>query len=310
MTEKLFYEDVYLKEFDAKVVSCVKADNGFDVVLDKTAFFPTGGGQPCDLGGIDGKNVIDVSEKDGIIHHITDGELAVGCTVHGKIDWDRRFMLMQNHSGEHLLSGIVHYRHGLNNVGYHMGTDFITVDFDGILTDEQIESAEAAVNEIIAKNIEILIKYPSEEELKMLEYRSKKELTGQIRIVETPGIDVCACCGTHVVKTGEIELMKVVSHMKYKSGVRLFILSGKRAFEDYKRKNNDIYKLSAMLSRKPEEVTDGVSQVICELDSLKFAFDGLKRKYFTEITKNLPEKSGILCLCEDGCVGDDLLHLA
>lgn len=310
MTKKIFNSDPYLKKFEATVTACTENKGKFDLTLDQTAFFPTGGGQPHDDGDIDGAVVFDVYEKDGEIYHTVDRPIEVGKKVVCEIDFEKRFMLMQNHSGEHILSGIVHRKHGYNNVGFHMGSDFITVDFDGPLTAEQIAEAEAETNAIIAQNLDILTYFPSAEELEKLNYRSKKELTGEVRMVEVPGADLCACCGTHVKKTGEIGLVKIVEFMKYKGGVRLSILCGNRALEDYNKKNADIYRISALLSKKPCEVADGVERLLAEITEKKYAYDQLWRKYVEEKTENLVPTENIIFLTEEGRDNNDLRTLA
>lgn len=310
MTKKIFNSDPYLKKFEATVTACEENKGKFDLTLDQTAFFPTGGGQPHDDGEIDGAVVFDVYEKDGEIYHTVDRPIEVGKKVVCEIDFEKRFMLMQNHSGEHILSGIVHRKHGYNNVGFHMGSDFITVDFDGPLTAEQIAEAEAETNAMIAQNLDILTYFPSAEELEKLNYRSKKELTGKVRMVEVPGADLCACCGTHVKKTGEIGLVKIVEFMKYKGGVRLSILCGNRALEDYNRKNADIYRISALLSKKPCEVADGVERLLAEITEKKYAYDQLWRKYVEEKTENLVPTENIIFLTEEGRDNNDLRTLA
>lgn len=310
MTKKIFNSDPYLKKFEATVTACAENKGKFDLTLDQTAFFPTGGGQPHDDGEIDGAVVFDVYEKDGEIYHTVDRPIEVGKKVVCEIDFEKRFMLMQNHSGEHILSGIVHRKHGYNNVGFHMGSDFITVDFDGPLTAEQIAEAEAETNAMIAQNLDILTYFPSAEELEKLNYRSKKELTGEVRMVEVPGADLCACCGTHVKKTGEIGLVKIVEFMKYKGGVRLSILCGSRALEDYNKKNADIYRISALLSKKPCEVADGVERLLAEITEKKYAYDQLWRKYVDEKTENLVPTENIIFLTEEGRDNNDLRTLA
>ena len=310
MTKKIFNSDPYLKKFEATVTACEENKGKFDLTLDQTAFFPTGGGQPHDDGTIGDATVCDVYEKDGEIFHTVDRPIEVGTKVVCEIDFEKRFMLMQNHSGEHILSGIVHRRFGYNNVGFHMGSDFITVDFDGPLTAEQIADVEAETNAMIAQNLDILTFFPSPEELEKLEYRSKKELTGDVRIVEVPGADMCACCGTHVKKTGEIGLVKVVEHMKYKGGVRLSILSGKRALEDYNRKNADIYRISALLSKKPCEVANGVERLLEELVERKYECELLWRKYVEEKTENTTQTENIIFVKEEGRDNNDLRTLA
>ena len=183
-TKKLYYEDVYKKEFTAKVLECRESKKGYEIILNQTAFYPEGGGQPSDTGILGGINVKEVHEKDGELIHYTDGPLEVGMDVIGKINWGRRFDLMQQHSGEHIVSGLVHEAFGYDNVGFHMGSDVITIDFNGMLDEEQMAEIEAKVNQIIWENQEVEIFYPTEEELKNLDYRSKKELSGWVRMPE------------------------------------------------------------------------------------------------------------------------------
>ena len=232
-TEKLFYEDSHLKEFTAKVISCKPYKEQYKVVLDRTAFFPEGGGQYADTGMLDDVRVLDVHEKEGIIYHTTEKALEAGKTVTGKINWEERFEKMQQHTGEHIVSGLVHERFGYNNVGFHLGSDYCTMDFDGTLTKEQLREIELAANQAVWKNIDIVVTYPSKEELANMDYRSKIEIEGQVRIVTVPGYDVCACCAPHVKKTGEIGMLKLVNMVNYKGGERITMLCGVRALKDY-----------------------------------------------------------------------------
>lgn len=203
-TEKLYYQDAHQAAFEARVVSCQPGKHGYDVVLDRTCFYPEGGGQPGDTGVLSGIRVTDTHERGGEIVHFCEQPLAVGQIVEGQIDYGRRFEFMQLHSGEHILSGVVHRRFGYENVGFHMGADFVTIDFSGMLTQEDLSAVEAEANEWVWKNVPIEITYPDAEALKAIPYRSKKELTGQVRIVTIPGADICACCGTHVSSTGKL----------------------------------------------------------------------------------------------------------
>ena len=207
-TRKLYYEDVYKKEFTAKVLECRECEKGFEIILDQSAFYPEGGGQPCDLGTLNGIAVLDVQEKDREIVHYTKEAVEAGSEVIGKIDWDRRFDLMQQHSGEHIVS-----------VGFHMSSDVLTVDLSGVLTEAQLAEIEAETNQKIWENSEVEITYPSKEELEKLSYRSKKELTGQVRLVRFPGSDLCACCGTHVTHTGEIGAVKILTVENFHEGI-------------------------------------------------------------------------------------------
>lgn len=260
-TRRLYYENVYIKEFDAEVLKCREGKNGYEIILDESAFYPEGGGQPCDTGSLGDAEVKDVQEKDGELIHYTDKALEEGTKVHGKINWERRFDLMQQHSGEHMVSGLVHEKYGYNNVGFHMGSDVITIDFSGVLDEEQLQEIEDKVNEKIWENTPVQITYPSGEELENIPYRSKKELTGQVRIVEFPGTDICACCGTHVTHTGEIGAVKFLSVVKFCQGVRVEMISGKRVIDYFSKIAKENSKVSVLLSAKPQETSKAVERL-------------------------------------------------
>lgn len=260
-TRRLYYENVYIKEFDAEVLQCREGKNGYEIILDESAFYPEGGGQPCDTGSLGDAEVKDVQEKDGELIHYTDKALEEGAKVHGKINWERRFDLMQQHSGEHMVSGLVHEKYGYNNVGFHMGSDVITIDFSGVLDEEQLQEIEDRVNEKIWENAPVQITYPSGEELENIPYRSKKELTGQVRIVEFPGTDICACCGTHVTHTGEIGAVKFLSVVKFRQGVRVEMISGKRVIDYFSKIAKENSKVSVLLSAKPQETSKAVERL-------------------------------------------------
>lgn len=260
-TRRLYYENVYIKEFDAKVLKCREGENGYEIILDESAFYPEGGGQPCDVGSLGEAEVKDVQEKDGELIHYVDKALKEGSQVHGKINWERRFDLMQQHSGEHMVSGLVHEKYGYNNVGFHMGSDVITIDFSGVLNEEQLQEIEDRVNQKIWENAPVQITYPSESELENIPYRSKKELTGQVRIVEFPGTDICACCGTHVAYTGEIGAVKFLSVVKFRQGVRVEMISGKRVIDYFSKIAKENSKVSVLLSAKPQETSKAVERL-------------------------------------------------
>jgi alanyl-tRNA synthetase len=228
-TRKLFYEDSHLVEFTAAVTACEAVETGWAIQLDATAFYPTGGGQACDKGMLGDANVLDVQEKDGNILHFCDKKLEVGQIVTGRIDWARRFYLMQQHSGEHIVSGIVCSRYGYHNLGLHVGSEMMEIDFDGPIPADALPEIEALANRAVWANSPIRCWYPSEEELPAVPYRSKKRLDWPVRIVEIPGTDSCACCGVHVKNTGEIGLIKIVSCVKFHSGVRIELTCGARA---------------------------------------------------------------------------------
>ena len=251
---ELFYKDAYVREFDAKVIECREYKKGYDVVLEDTAFYPEGGGQPFDLGTLDGIEVFDVQrDAQDVIHHYAKEALEVGKLVHGVIDWNRRFDFMQNHSGEHIVSGLIHKHFGYENVGFHMG-EVIQIDISGPLDWNQLMMIEQEANEIIYQNIPVQITFPSNEKLDSIPYRLKKELQGKVRIVTIENADICACCETHVKNTGEIGLIKILSFMKHKNGIRFDLVCGKRALA-YMRKEHDACKeVSCLLSAKPLEI--------------------------------------------------------
>lgn len=280
-TERLFDKDPYITEFTATVLCWKQGDGAFFAALDRTAFFPEGGGQFRDLGTLYNATVLDVQEdKDGVIWHKISKPVETGITVTGKIDWHRRFDFMQQHSGEHIFSGLAHSHFGANNVGFHLGLDVTTVDLDVPLDEEKVNLLEAETNEAIYKNLPIEITYPSEAELAAIPYRSKKELSGRVRIVTIPGYDICACCGTHTARTGEIGIVKITSFQNYKGGTRLFMLCGQRALLDYRRKNSDVLKVTTSLSIKPEELCSGVKRLSEEITEHKIYESSLRKELF------------------------------
>ncbi len=305
-TKRLFDENAYMTEFSAKVISCTETEKGFDAVLDATAFFPEGGGQFPDKGSLSGIEVLDVQEdKEGIIHHFLEKAVPEGETVFGKIDWLRRFDFMQQHSGEHIFSGLAHKHFGATNVGFHLGLEETTLDLDIPLSEEQVNMLELSANEAVQKNLPIEISYPSPEELEVLPYRSKKKLSGKVRIVTVPGYDICACCGTHVEKTGEIGIIKITSFQNYKGGTRLFMLCGKRAFLDYQRKNANVLKVTNNLSVKPEEICTAVSRLENEITEHKIYESSLKKELFALKAEKLGTGKKV-CVFEKDLTPDEL----
>ena len=273
MTEQLYYQDSYIKDFEAVVLSCIPNGNHFEAVLDRTAFFPEGGGQCADTGVLHIENreiqVFDVQERNGEIIHFIDKEILPGQTVIGELDFQERFSKMQQHTGEHIISGIVHRRFGYENVGFHLGKEEVTMDYDGPLTPEELRSIEYEANQVVAENREIRAYFPGTEELEKIPYRSKKELQGKIRIVEIQDCDICACCAPHVKTTGNVGLIKITNAIRYKGGMRLWITCGMRALEDYNQKEASVIQISNMLSAKQQEVTDAVKRLTEEIQQLK-----------------------------------------
>lgn len=273
-TIRLFDEDPYITEFDGTVVTCEPCDKGYDVVLDQTQFFPEQGGQSYDCGTLGGLEIKDVQIKSNVIHHYVESPLSG--KVHGVIDFEKRYDRMQNHSGEHCFSGIAHTLYGVTNVGFRLADDIMTVDFDKMLSDEEITLIENKVNKAITDNLPIICSYP--ENVEEIEYRSKKELDGAIRIVEIPGVDICACCAPHVHSTGEVGIFKILRYEKHKSGIRFYIACGKRALLDYQLKQNEIAKISAMVSLPPYEVSNGVQKLLDDMNELRATISKMKKQ--------------------------------
>ena len=279
-TVKLYYENAFTQDFTAVVESCGAVKGGFAVVLDRTAFYPEGGGQPADHGTLGEARVLDVHEKDGVVTHLCDRELPVGAAVSGRIDWARRFDHMQQHSGEHIVSGMLCSTFHCDNVGFHMGADVVTIDYNAPITWEQALEVERRANAYIWADHPIRIWYPSAEELAALPYRSKKELTGAVRITEFPGADRCACCGTHVASSGQVGLLKLLSCQKFRDGVRLELLCGQRALDHLSACWEQSRQIGQALSVKPEASFAAVERMQSELLAARERAAGLEAQVF------------------------------
>lgn len=299
MTEKLFYQDSHRSTFTAIVQEVRPSGNGYEIILDRTAFFPEGGGQSSDTGSLGGVSVSDVQEIDGKIIHYTDGPLVEGTEVEGCIDWTERFSKMQQHTGEHIVSGLIHKIYGYHNVGFHLGTDSVTLDFNGVVPKEKLHEIEQLANEAVAKNLPVQVLYPTDEELSKISYRSKIEIEGQVRIVVIDGYDVCACCAPHVKQTGEIGLIKLVGMQNYKGGVRISMLCGFRALEDYYQKEKNNREIAVMLSAKEYETAVEVERLQEELAMKKAKIAELERKFLEQKVETLDISSEIVCLFEE-----------
>ncbi|MDA3733094.1 alanyl-tRNA editing protein [Niameybacter massiliensis] len=280
MTHLIYYKKPYEMAFKAKVIKCIESEAGYCVLLDQTAFFPGGGGQPADQGILNGLPVVKLLEEEEHIYHIVGEPLEVGQEVEGIVDAKRRRDFMQQHSGEHIVSGLIHKLYGYNNVGFSLGEEKMTADFDGVLTKEQVEEVERLANEAVYQNIPIQGKGYTQQEIETIPYRSKKRLEGIIRLVDIEGYDCCACCGVHVETTGEIGVIKIITADKHRSGTRLTLLCGGRALKDYQLKNNQVYALMDKLSVKSEEVVEGVCRLVEEKEDLKQQVAKLKRQVF------------------------------
>ena len=307
-TEKLYYQDSFLHSFSAKVLSCEPQGKSWSVVLDRTAFYPEGGGQPADHGVLGPARVLDVHEKNDVIFHTTDRPVEIG-PVSGEIDWARRFDHMQQHSGEHICSGLICARYGCDNVGFHMGSDVITIDLSVELTQEQVRELEEAANRYIWEDHPIQIAFPSPQELEVLTYRSKKALTGRVRIVSFPGADCCACCGTHVSSSGQVGLVKLLSCQKFRSGVRIELVCGKRALDHLSRVWEQNHQISNLLSAKAGETAGAVARLLEENQTLKGRLAALEDTRFAALAEQYRD-AGDLLLFEEGLFPDSLRRLA
>jgi len=268
--EAIYDKDPYVKTFEATVLSCEKTKKGYEVELSDTAFYPEGGGQPYDQGTINGLFVEEVHKRDGRILHLLHEPVETGITVTGQIDWERRFDFMQQHSGEHMVSGIIHGMFGYENVGFHMGK-VIQIDFDGPLTWDDVEIIERKANKAITDNIRVEYLYPDADALEQMPYRSKKELSGKVRVVRIQDIDLCACCGTHVAYTGEIGMIKILSCIKHKEGVRLEMIAGQKAFLYMQEIFTQNHAISVALSAKMNETfaaVNGLQKALVEKDRM------------------------------------------
>ena len=291
-TRKLYYENCNLQEFTATVTGCEETEKGWSVTLDSTAFYPEGGGQACDLGTLGDARVLDVREQGHQVVHLCDRP--VSGTVTGKIDWNRRFDLMQQHSGEHVLSGLIHEKFGYHNVGFHIGAEFMEVDFDGPITWEELLELEEKANRAVWENLPIGCSYPAPDALAKISYRSKKALDWPVRIVQVPGIDTCACCGVHVATTGQVGFIKVLSCVKFHQGVRIQMVCGGRAYRYMGRIFEQNRQVSQLFSAKPHETAEAAQRFNQQLTAEKFRATGLQKRVFASIATSYAGKGTVI----------------
>ena len=293
-TRKLYYEDSHLRTFTARVLSCEETEKGFEVILDATAFYPEGGGQAADTGTLNGIRVKDTRERGETVVHFCEGPLEVGAAAEGIIDWEPRFHRMQQHSGEHIVSGIINRRYGYHNVGFHMGSDIITIDFDGVIPAEDLASIEAEANSAVWQNLGVKCWYPSEEQLPNVFYRTKRALPWPVRIVEVPGFDSCACCGTHVKATGEIGLIKLFSVMGFRGGTRMEMSCGSSALKLLNNAYEQNRQVSQAFSAKIEETGTAARRMNEVEANLKYRIVGLEKRIFTGIAASYAGKGDVV----------------
>jgi len=282
-TRKLYYEDSHLRTFSAEVLSCEKTEKGFEVILNATAFYPEGGGQAADTGFLNGIRVKDTRERGETVVHLCEAALEPGTAAEGTIDYENRFHRMQQHSGEHIVSGIVGRRYGYHNVGFHMGSEVTTIDLDGVIPPEDLADIEREANEAVWRNLPVSCTYPSPKALETIAYRSKKALPWPVRIVDIPGFDTCACCGTHVKFTGEIGLIKLISVMGFRGGTRMEMACGSQAFDLLNACFDQNRQVSQAFSAKIMETGEAARRMNDQVASLKYRIVGLERQVFGAI---------------------------
>lgn len=280
MTEKLYYKDSYMRRFAAKVLSCEECDGGYLITLDATAFFPEEGGQYSDRGTLGGARVLNVIERDGVIFHTVDSPLTVGTAVDGEIDFDERYEKMQCHTAEHILSGLIHSTYGLNNVGFHLGAEDVTMDISAPLSWDDLMNVERRANEIVFENIHVTAVYPEPDELPMIEYRSKLDITENVRIINIGEYDSCACCAPHVARTGELGLIKILDFERLRGGIRIHITAGRRAYRTVLSMYSNLTEISHMLSVPRLDSADAVEKLISDYEAKRAEYKATRLAYF------------------------------
>lgn len=288
MTKRIYYEDSHQKEFSAFVTACENEKDYWRICLDQTAFFPEGGGQNGDSGFLNQAEIFDTQEDQGIIWHYSKSPLDPGTEVTGRIDWTKRFSRMQQHTGEHIVSGLIHARFGYDNVGFHLGDQDVTLDFNGPVSRDELSQIEEAANAVVFSNLPVQISLPSREELVSLKYRSKIEIEGQVRIVTIPGVDVCACCAPHVKYTGEIGLIRLTNVQSHRGGVRINLLAGDRALRDSREKEAAVRAVSVLLSAKENKIPQAVERLKQEAFELKGRLMQLNLAYIQDKAAAVP----------------------
>lgn len=308
-TEKLYYKEGKLSAFTAKVLECREAKNGWDIVLDRTAFYPEGGGQPCDCGTLDRLEVLDVQEQEGCILHRLEQPLLPGTEVRGQVDLARRFDYAQQHTADHILTGVIHRRYGLDNVGFHMGKESTFIDLNGVLDESALFEMERVANEAVWMDLPVEASWPDNDALARLDYRSKKALVGPVRIVTIPGIDVCACCGTHVERTGAVGLIKILSVTRLRGGVRVEYVAGRRAYGYLDAVLQQNRMVSAALSAQPLHTAEAVRRALEERDAARQHCAALERKRFAALAQQQCGRGDTL-LFEEELSADSVRRLA
>ncbi len=296
MTQKLYYDDAYLTEIKAQVLNIIHKEEKILVVLDRTPFYPEGGGQPSDTGEIDGIKVYYVSEEEGTIYHHME-KAPENKQVVCKIDFKRRFDHMQQHSGEHLLSGAIFKFYGGNNKGFHLGEEYVTVDIDiDNFSEDMLKKIEHEINDYIYANIEFNTYVVSKDEVDKVPARKKIEVDEDIRIVEAKNMDCCPCCGTHVKRTGEIGIIKLLKAERYKGMTRIYLKCGHRALKDFGIKHEVVSKLNRLFSVDENSILERIEKQFEEIEGLKKELSKLNNKFAEFEAENILKNSSSMLL--------------
>ena len=309
MTEKLYYEYPYTFSGETNVTRCVSDKKNFRIYIDKSLFFPEGGGQPGDKGSIGGIEVLDTQEDGEDIYLVTREPLDTGA-YNTFVNREYRMKNSVAHSGEHIFSGFVCRLFNCNNVGFHMGDEGITVDFDTVLSAEDIYKIEKLSNAKIRENIEIVCSFPDENTIQKTDFRFKKEIAGKLRLVEIPGCDICACCGTHVARTGEVGIVKCVSFESHRGGTRLLLKAGESALEHYSMCAGVLPKTASLFSAKPEEAFQAAEKYIAKTEELKLRYSSMKKELFRLKAEKIQPVNGVAVALEEELVQADIITFA
>ncbi len=304
-----YFDDGSLLDFKATVLACEKTEDGYLVVLDATAFCPEGGGQRSDIGTLDVATVTDVWQRDGVIYHVIDRPLTVGAEVAGRVDRDRRLRHLQNHTGEHIVCGLMYSTYGFHNVGFHLGSEDVTMDLDGVVDDDMLVQIERRANEVVAANVPVRVVYPCEEQKKTMAYRAKQEAFDRVRVVVIDGVDACACCAPHVSHTGQVGMIKLLYAIHYKGGTRIHLKCGLDALAEFNEEYHRVQAISMAISRPHREVVAGVEKLKDDLAAAEYRLVGLRRQLIETKAESLSPTDGNVLFFEQDMDSGELRRL-
>ncbi|QZY56519.1 alanyl-tRNA editing protein [Crassaminicella profunda] len=295
MTKKLFYDNVHQKEFTANILKVKEIDGKFHIELNQTAFYPEGGGQPCDKGTIENLQVSYVYEKENKIYHVLDKAPPKLHLLKCSIDWKRRFDHMQQHLGQHILSACFHELFDAETVGFHLGDTFVTIDITlSNISPTQLEKVEYFANQVVFNNLHVKQLYPTALKLSDLPLRKPPKVKENIRIIEIDQFDFSPCGGTHPIHTGEVGLIKIRKWEKVRGNIRIEFVCGNRALKDFHWKNNHINKISTLLSVKDVDTFSSVERIFSDYTFQKKEIRRLKEQLLDYESLALYQNASIL----------------